>query len=382
MKHENTAPLFADCVASIDSRRLRRDGFFEAAARRARIVCAVISADQPEIEVELVWDAVASEITLAVPGRSDVAAVTVPVGRRPVERGGGYFFACPISGERCEKLYLARGAWGGRKAMGLTYSSQNGSLGDRYAHTARRLTAELEGAGGRPAPTSERRAWIEARLAKLERRLAGMTRRGPTRVYPEFGDHPDLAALVRAQEAQSPLRGPALATGRAIERAQALTDERDDTVQWLFRREAAFRALLDRPPAFDDARALAPDFLENYARISLRALAERGLLRHGSRRGVQLDWTGFDCGLDRCNLLLDLREDAAPFAGLEIFCGAQARDQAFRLQVCGDEVLFVCPLSGVLVDAIAFRGGVFASAEPLRMTRGAAARTGPALLTA
>ncbi|WP_091737651.1 hypothetical protein [Phenylobacterium immobile] len=356
-------------MASIDSRRLRRDGFFEPPINHTRVTCQIISPDAFELDVDLAWDSERSEILIGTPNLAPDRRTAVTVGRRDPSRGGAYYFVCPLSAERCEKLYFAGGGWGSRKAKGLTYSSQNGSLSDRYGHTARRLTAELEGAGGRPLPSPERRAWIEGRLERLGRRLDGMVRRRSPSHFAPVGANADLLILSKPAERQDALRGPSLSTLRALERAEALSDEHDDTIQWLYRRGGDFETRLDDVAWAEGLARLAPDYVENYPRISLRALAQHGLLRPGHRRGVQLDWSGLDCGLDHCNLLLDLREDGRWFAGFEIFIDGRLVDQALRLIDTVDGPAFRCPLSGQLTDTLVFRAGGFAAANALGATR-------------
>jgi hypothetical protein len=370
VKLDNAPRLFADSVASLDTRRLRQAGLFDAAQNLITFTCQMVSPDALELKVELSWDAEASSLTIATPDLSPPRRTTVSIGRRDPARGGGYYFICPMSAERCEKLYFAGGGWGARKAKRLTYSSQNGSLADRYSHTALRLTAELEGAGGRALPCPERQAQIADKLSRIEQRLAGVTpRRSRARVYPDAGRHADLALLARPPERIDPLRGPALATQRAIERAQAMSDEADDTIQWLYRRGDAFRALLDQPATTTAAAGLAPDFVENHPRISLRALELRGFVRPGARRGVQLDWRDLGCEIDHCNLLLDLRDEDAAFAGLELFSGPHRWEQALRVTGKGCDLAFVCPVFDQPVETIAFRAGLFAAPQALRMTR-------------
>lgn len=369
MKLDQSVRQYADCVASIDARRLRREGVFDAPNASVTFSCQIIAPDAFELAVELTWDAGRSEITICVPELSSERRTTVAVGRRDPARGGSYYFLCPLSAERCEKLYFAAGGWGSRKAKGLTYSSQNGSLSDRYGHTARRLAAELEGADGRPLPSPERRAWIEGRLARMGRRLDGMVRRRPASQFTPAGAHADLLPLAKPVEAQDALRGPNLATARALDRAQALSDEHDDTVQWLYRRGQDLKARLGAGDWIEDRSDLTPDFPENYPRVSLRVLAERDLLRPGGRRGLQLDWSGLDCEIDHCNLLLDLREDGDWYAGFEIYAGGAVTDQALRLTDAGDGPAFVCPLTGQTVDTVLFRAGGFAAPDALGATR-------------
>lgn len=369
MKLDPSVRQYADCVASLDARRLRREGVFDAPNSHRVIACQIVAADAFELAVDLTWDAAMSQITISVPALSPERRTVITVGRRDPARGGAYYFHCPLSGERCEKLYFAAGGWGSRKAKGLTYSSQNGSLSDRYGHTARRLTAELEGADGRAPPSPERRAWIEARLARMGQRLDGMVRRKPASQFTPSGLHADLATLAKPAEPKDALRGPRLATLPALDRAEALSDERDDTVQWLYRRGQDLKAGLDAAGWPADVSGLAPDFIENYPRISLRALAERDFLRPGGRRGLQLDWSGLDCEIDHCNVLLDLREDGAWYAGFEIYIGGAVTDQALRLTEREDGLAFVCPLSGQAVDTVLFRAGGFAAPEALGATR-------------
>jgi hypothetical protein len=373
VKFESSSQLFADCVASIDTRRLRRIGLFDRSPNASVVSCQVVSAEMPELQVELSWDGAAGQVDISIPGAGAAGRQTVAVGRRERALGGGYYFLCPISGDRCEKLYYSEGRWGGRKAKRLSYSSQNGSLSDRCSYTLLRLTAQLEGAEGQPLPSPERRARIETRIAHVQRKLAAAPRRRASRIYPDPRNYADLMHLpgVAPQGADlTMLIDRSLATEKALERAASFAIGNDDTIQWLFRRGEQLKALTGAAPAPRGAADLAPDFIENYPRVDLRVLAQRGLLKAGARRGAQLDWSGLDCEIDRCNLLLDLRDEALWFAGFEIYRDGEVSYQAMRIvPAAGGGAQFVCPLSGAAVETVAYRAGCFASAQPLRMTR-------------
>jgi len=364
------AKTYADCVASIDSRRLYRLGLFDRSPNVIMVECQVISAESPRLHVEVSWDAEAQQVQISVPGRGDAPPQAVAVTRNTRPRGGGFYFGCPIAGESCEKLYYVEGSWGGRKAKRLKYSSQSGSLHNRYSHSARRMVSLLEGTSGRPLPSPDERTKIEARLAQIERKLAEL-RRSSSSAAAEPSRYSDLRPLSENTETPVTL-GRLLACDKAVERAAALATEDDDALGWLFRRSDLLKAVVSLTPpdvTLSIARAL-PDFLENYPRISLRTLTDLGLIKPGSRRGVQLDWSGLGCEIEGCNLMVDLRDGDMGFAGLEIFSGGQIFDQAVRVAATSEgELRFVCPLSGVEVDTIAFRAGCFASPAALRMTR-------------
>jgi hypothetical protein len=367
------AKAFADSVASLDSRRLARMGLFERSPNALTVECQVVSAESPAMQVEVRWDQAAGEVVISTPGRRDVEAQSVAVHRVVRPRGGGFYFRCPIDGTSCEKLYHRDGRWGGRKGLQLKYTAQMGSMHDRYSRRALRLASLLEG-GAKGGPlTGEARAELEARLADIERRLAAQPRRNgaSTALAAETLDYSDLRFVT--DEIERPVAlGRLLACDKAVERARTLATDDDDSLGWLFRRGDLLKRVVSlRPPqaAVNIARRL-PDFLENHPRVSLRTLAELSVPKLGARRGVQLDWSGLGCEIDSCNLMIDLRDASLGFAGFEICSEGQWFDQAIRIVGdTEDELKFVCPLSGLETETVAFRGGCFAAPAALRLTR-------------
>lgn len=365
------AKAFADSVASLDSRRLARMGLFERSPNAVTLECQVVSAEAPALQVEVSWDQAAGEVVISTPGRDDAQAQAVVVHRVVRPRGGGFYFRCPIDGTSCEKLYHRDGRWGGRKGLQLKYTAQMGSLHDRYSRRALRLASLLEGGGRGGPPTGEARAELETRLAEIERRLAASPRRSSATPTVEALDYSDLRIVT--DEIEKPVAlGRLLACDKAVERAHVLAGEDDESLGWLFRRGDLLKRIVSlRPPqaAVSIARRL-PDFLENHPRISLRTLAELDVPKLGARRGVQLDWRGLGCEIDSCNMMVDLRDESLGFAGFEICCDGQWFDQAIRIiGDAEDELKFLCPLSGVETETIAFRGGCFAAPAALRLTR-------------
>ena len=60
---------------------------------------------------------------------------------------GGYrcYFLCPLSGTRCEQLFLVDGIFASRKAHRLTYASQNENELSRARRKVRKLHRQVEG---------------------------------------------------------------------------------------------------------------------------------------------------------------------------------------------------------------------------------------------
>lgn len=374
VKFEKVARPLADGVANIDARRLYRLGLFGPTPEVMVVPCTVDSAENPEVEIRVAWEPADSQVHISLPGVQGLAlGQPVAVGRRENPRGGGYYFLCPVSGERCEKLYYVDGGWGGRRGKRLSYSSQGGSMADRHRHSLRRLTGILEGAGGRMRPTAEERVKIEARIEALERRIEALPRRKPrAEVDPRnYSDLMPLALSAPQGEAPAALGSRLLGTEAALERAAALGDV-EDRVGWLFHGADRMRPHLGRPPEglAEAVQALRPDFIEDHPRVSLRVLQTRGYMVPGRRRGTVLDWAGLGCELDRCALLFDLRDDDVWLVILEASIGREVVEQALRMTISPEgEPRVVCPLSGAEVETIAYRAGGFAAPHALRLTR-------------
>jgi hypothetical protein len=99
------------------------------------------------------------------PIRQDIAVEPVPAGF------GGYrlYFICPVTADRCEVLYYARGGFASRRAHRLTYMSQNLTHLSRARRKVAKLSARLEGEAGYRRPRGGNRLEIIGRLEDASR---------------------------------------------------------------------------------------------------------------------------------------------------------------------------------------------------------------------
>ena len=93
---------------------------------------------------------------------------------------GGYrcYFICPVTADRCEVLYYARGRFASRRAHRLSYMSQNLTDLSRARRKVAKLVARLEGEAGHRRPRGGNRqelfrklqdASVEARALYLDK---------------------------------------------------------------------------------------------------------------------------------------------------------------------------------------------------------------------
>lgn len=85
---------------------------------------------------------------------------------------GGHrcYFVCPITGTRCEILYLVGGSFASRSAHRLSYAVQNMTDLSRARRRATKLRRRLQGKGDLPRPRGRKRIKIAMRLDKAERK--------------------------------------------------------------------------------------------------------------------------------------------------------------------------------------------------------------------
>ncbi len=84
--------------------------------------------------------------------RGAIECVLCPYG------GYRYYFLCPLSGDRCEQLFVVDNIFASRKAHKLTYASQSEDDLSRARRKARKLQKQVEGDGryGRPRGRNRR----------------------------------------------------------------------------------------------------------------------------------------------------------------------------------------------------------------------------------
>lgn len=83
---------------------------------------------------------------------------------------GGHrcFFVCPITTQRCEKLYYAGGRFASRAAQSLSYATQAMNEVSRARRKAAKLRSRLCGSGGKPRPRGRSRIDTVRRLRQAE----------------------------------------------------------------------------------------------------------------------------------------------------------------------------------------------------------------------
>lgn len=118
-----------------------------------------------------------------IPQRVAIECVPMPFG------GFRCYFLCPLTGTRCERLFLADGIFASRQAHGLTYASQSEDDITRARRRIRKLTQQIDGDGSSARPRGRNRwqlvkhlraAEIEAKTLYVDR-LRDLTNRSGSR---------------------------------------------------------------------------------------------------------------------------------------------------------------------------------------------------------
>lgn len=331
----------------------------------------------PSLDLKATWVPSESRIELEVLRGGGPTSIAIATDERVV--GGAYYFICPVTAERCLKLYYSQGSWGGRKAKQLVYSSQRRPRTARYTSRLRRLTGALIQVPAEGPESEAERAAVERRLRRLRAKIesAATGRADGSGGQAEPQDFSDLVDMFSPSQSRGGFQQPrvmrevALGAEMAIERARDLSLENDDGVEWLYRRCDAFReaALSPRRRTPVELAHAPVEGAWNFPRFSLRTLAALGYVKPGARRGVKLDWSGVDTHLGRVNLVIDLRDEDVLFTGFELFDQRGVTYQAVRLGRTARGFSFVCPFSGAKTDTLVYREGWLGSAGALRLNR-------------
>jgi hypothetical protein len=116
------------------------------------------------------------DASMRVVGSGDHGAISerVAIECVPCPYGGfRCYFLCPLTGGRCEQLFLVDGIFASRKAHKLTYSSQSEDDLSRARRKARKLHRQVEGdfRYARPRGRNRWRAVQRLKAAKNEARV-------------------------------------------------------------------------------------------------------------------------------------------------------------------------------------------------------------------
>jgi len=97
---------------------------------------------------------------------------TIQILSRPMRFGGlRYYFRCPATARRCEKLYRSGGRFVSRQAGRLTYASQSEGPLDRMIRAKGKLEKRLWPEGKRATPRGRNRRALIDRWSDLEERV-------------------------------------------------------------------------------------------------------------------------------------------------------------------------------------------------------------------
>lgn len=104
---------------------------------------------------------------IKIAGHSDETVVNqrVQMDCVPVRFGGfRYYFVCPMTGRRCELLYLVDGVFASRQAHAVTYSSQTQDKLSRARQKVRKLQRQIDGDNRYARPRRQNRWRIMQKL--------------------------------------------------------------------------------------------------------------------------------------------------------------------------------------------------------------------------
>jgi len=159
-------------MLALDIRALRRLGV----VRAGECVCDTVHWSIGGLSVS----SVRLRVDLSDIERGGVMAITGDMPDGAINQGvaiemmaspfGGHrcYFICPVTGQRCEVIYYARGRFGSREAQRLSYAVQGMNDVSRARRKAAKLRSRLCGSGRLPRPRGRNRIDTVRRLHQAE----------------------------------------------------------------------------------------------------------------------------------------------------------------------------------------------------------------------
>lgn len=146
---------------ALDMRALRRLGV----VRRGECICETVqwsisglNASSARLRTDLSDIERGGVMTIAMHTPDGTIKQDVAIEMVPTAVGGHRcFFVCPITSQRCEILYFARGRFASREAQRLSYAVQSMNEISRARRKAAKLRSRLCGSGGKPRPRGRNR---------------------------------------------------------------------------------------------------------------------------------------------------------------------------------------------------------------------------------
>ena len=159
-------------MLALDIRALRRLGVVRAGECICDTVCWSIrglSASSVRLRIDLSDIERGGTMTIAGDMPDGTIKQTIAIEGVPSSLGGWRcYFLCPVTGERCEILYCARGRFASRDAQRLSYAVQNMTNLSRARRRAAKLRSRLHGSGSTPRSRGRNRIAIVERLHDAE----------------------------------------------------------------------------------------------------------------------------------------------------------------------------------------------------------------------
>jgi len=154
---------------AVDIRQLRAKGFVQISARAAGAL-ALDSSSDPVIGFTLdLTDQTSLHAEFGFTCGGVLYHQLVSIEALPCRYGGQrFYFVCPWTGRRCEKLYCVSGTFASRRFHRLTYGSQSDDRLSRLYRGAAKTEAQLISCRGRSRLHSAKRERIYARLERYQ----------------------------------------------------------------------------------------------------------------------------------------------------------------------------------------------------------------------
>ena len=159
-------------MIAIDIRALRRLGFIrpgECVIDRVRWANGGLGAPSARLRIDLCH--VERGGVMLIEYSDTISTIKQSIAVNAVLSGlGGWrcYFICPVTGRRCEIVYLSSGLFACREAQRLSYAVKSMNAASRARRKVAKLRSRLRGLSGEKRPRGRKRVKISIRLQQAE----------------------------------------------------------------------------------------------------------------------------------------------------------------------------------------------------------------------